>query len=63
VSFSEFRITESNFSTLQPHQVRTLLAELTAAVPLNERVIARDRVLANVDRARSSTMRSCRRTT
>jgi hypothetical protein len=49
VSFSEFRITESNFSTLQRDQVRTLLAELTAAVPLNERVIALDRVLANVD--------------
>ena len=51
VSFSEFRITESNFSTLQRDQVRTLLAELTAAVPLNERVIALDRVLANVDKS------------
>jgi hypothetical protein len=51
VSFSEFRITESNFSTLQRDQVRTLLAELAAAVPLNERVIALDRVLANVDKS------------
>jgi hypothetical protein len=49
VSFSEFRITESNFSTLQREQIRTLLAELTAAVPLSERVIALDRVLANID--------------
>jgi hypothetical protein len=31
VSFSEFRITESNFSTLPRDQVRTLVAELTAA--------------------------------
>src|SRR4051812_37642486 len=49
VGFSEFRITESNFSTLQRDQVRTLLEELAAAVPLNQRVIALDRVLANLD--------------
>ena len=51
VSFSEFRITESNFSTLQRDQVQTLLAELAAAVPLTERVIALDRVLANLDKS------------
>jgi hypothetical protein len=51
VSFSEFRITESNFSTLPRDQTRTLLSELTAAVPLNERVIALDRVLANIDKS------------
>jgi hypothetical protein len=51
VSFSEFRITESNFATLQRDQVRVLLDELTAAVPLTERVIALDRVLANMDKS------------
>src|SRR5690349_2986465 len=51
VSFSDFRITESNFSTLSRDQVRTLLAELSAAVPLNERVIALDRVLVNIDKS------------
>ena len=49
VSFSEFKITESNFPSLQREQVKTLVAEIDASVPLEERVIALDRVLANVD--------------
>jgi hypothetical protein len=49
VSFSEFRITESNFATLPREQVRAVVAEIAAAVPLDERVIALDRVLANLD--------------
>ena len=49
VSFSEFKITESNFPTLQRDQLRTVVAEIDASVPLDERVIALDRVLANID--------------
>ena len=49
VSFSEFKITESSFPTLQRDQLRSLVAEIEASVPLEERVIALDRVLANVD--------------
>ena len=49
VSFSEFKITESNFPTLQRDQLRTVVQEIAASVPLDERVIALDRVLANVD--------------
>ena len=49
VSFSELKITESNFPTLPRDQLRTVVEEITAAVPLNERVIALDRVLANID--------------
>ena len=49
VSFSEFKITESNFPSLQRDQVKALVSEIDASVPLEERVIALDRVLANVD--------------
>ena len=49
VSFSDLKITESNFPAVQRDQMRTIVAEIEASVPLNERVIALDRVLANVD--------------
>ena len=49
VSFSELKITESSFPTLQRDQLKTVVGEITAAVPLDERVIALDRVLANID--------------
>jgi hypothetical protein len=49
VRFSEFRIVQANFSTLEPAQLRTVVDEIKQAVPLNERVIALDRVLANLD--------------
>ena len=49
VSFSEFKITESNFSTLQKEQIRDLLTEISESMSLDERVIGLDRVLANVD--------------
>ena len=49
VSFSDFRITEANFSTLQKEQIRDLLTEVTESVPLQERVLGLDRVLASVD--------------
>src|SRR6185436_17267337 len=43
----DLRITEYNFKTLSPDQVKTLVAEVQAR-PLNERVIDLDRVLAYV---------------
>ena len=49
VSFSQFNITEPNFPTLKRGEVGTVVKEITASVPLNERVIALDRVLANMD--------------
>src|SRR6185295_17686855 len=49
VSFSELEITEPNFPTLERDQVRTVVAEMAASVPRGERVIALDRVLANID--------------
>src|SRR6185295_6500798 len=49
VSFSELEITEPNFPTLERDQVRTVVAEMATSVPLGERVIALDRVLANID--------------
>ena len=49
VSFSDFKITQSNFPTLPKEHIRDILTEVTESVPLQERVIALDRVLANVD--------------
>ena len=49
VSFSDFTIGESNFPTLQRDGVKAVVSEITTAVPLDERVIALDRVLANID--------------
>ena len=49
VSFSDFKVTDSNFPTLNRDQLRAVVAEITSSVPLEERVIALDRVLANVD--------------
>ena len=49
VSFTDFVIAEANFSTLPKDQVKTVVAEITQAVPRQDRVIALDRVLANID--------------
>ena len=49
VSFSEFHITETNFTTLDRDQLRQAVEEVTTAVPLTARVIALDRVLASVN--------------
>ena len=52
VSFADFRITESNFSTLQRDQVRDGgRRRSSAAVRPDDRVIALDRVLANIDKS------------
>ena len=49
VNFSEFTIAEANFPTLPKDQVKGVVADILAAVPREQRVIALDRVLANID--------------
>jgi hypothetical protein len=51
VSFSPFKITEANFPSLPKEQIREVTAEIDKAVPDDERVIALDRVLANLDKS------------
>ena len=57
------KIVEANFQTLQKEQVREITTEIDKAIPDDERVIALDRVLANLDKSRSSprTSRASRR--
>ncbi len=51
VDFSDFKITEAHFPTLGKEQVQEVVAEMTKAIPHEERVIALDRVLANIDKS------------
>ena len=51
VNFSEFKITESNFPTLQRDELRTLIEEIPAAIPPDLRVISLDRMLANINKS------------
>src|SRR4029078_7482560 len=49
VSFSDFKITDSNFPTLDREQIRTVVDEIAANIPKEDRIIALDRLLASVD--------------
>ena len=51
VSFQKMKIVEANFQTLQKEQVREITTEIDKAIPDDERVIALDRVLANLDKS------------
>ncbi|BCS32215.1 hypothetical protein TBR22_A14250 [Luteitalea sp. TBR-22] len=51
VNFSDWKITRSNFPDLAPEKVQAVVAEVAAAVPHEDRVIALDRVLAYVDKS------------
>jgi hypothetical protein len=51
VSFQNMKIAEANFQTLPKEQVREVVAQIDKAMPDEERVIALDRVLANVDKS------------
>jgi hypothetical protein len=51
VKFTDLKITESNFPTLQKEQTREVVEEVDKAMPDEERVIGLDRVLASVDRS------------
>jgi hypothetical protein len=49
VSFTDFKILEANFPKLQRDDLKTVTAEITDAIPGNDRVIGLDRVLASID--------------
>ena len=51
VSFQKMKIVEANFQTLQKEQIREITTEIDKAIPDDERVIALDRVLANLDKS------------
>jgi len=51
VHFQSLRIAETNFPKLSREQVQDLLAVIERGIPDEERIIALDRVLANVDKS------------
>ena len=51
VSFQNMKIVETNFQTLQKEQLQEVVAAVEKALPTEERVIALDRVLANLDKS------------
>jgi hypothetical protein len=51
VKFEKLRITEANFGSLAKEKVRDITEQLDKAMPDDERVIALDRVLANIDKS------------
>ena len=51
VSFRGMKITEANFPTLTKEAVRGITDTITEIIPVDDRVIALDRVLANLDKS------------
>jgi hypothetical protein len=51
VNFQKMQIAEANFQTLSKDQVREITAQVEKTMPPEDRVIALDRVLANVDKS------------
>jgi hypothetical protein len=51
VNFSQMKIDEANFQSLPKEQVREIVAHVDKAIPDDDRVIALDRVLANLDKS------------
>jgi hypothetical protein len=51
VSFSDMKLSEANFPTLQKEQTREVAAEVDKAIPDDDRVIGLDRVLASIDKS------------
>ncbi len=51
VSFQKMKVDEANFQTLSKDQVREIATTIDQAIPDDERVIALDRVLANLDKS------------
>jgi len=51
VKFSTLKITESNFQTLSKEQTREIVSEIEKTIPDEDRVIALDRVLVQVDKS------------
>jgi hypothetical protein len=51
VNLQQMKIVEANFQGLEKEQVREVAAEIDKAIPDDERVIALDRILANLDKS------------
>ena len=51
VNFQKLKIAEANFPTLPKETVKEIAAEIDKAMPDDDRVIALDRVLANLDKS------------
>jgi hypothetical protein len=51
VRFQNFKIVETNFQTVPKENVREIVAAIERAMPDDERVIALDRILANLDKS------------
>ncbi|MGE5813972.1 MAG: hypothetical protein ACM36C_05760, partial [Acidobacteriota bacterium] len=51
VAFQQMKIAEANFASLPKETVREITAEIDKAIPEDDRVIALDRVLANLDKS------------
>jgi hypothetical protein len=51
VNLHDLKIVEANFSTLQKEQVREISTEIDKAIPDDDRVIALDRILANLNKS------------
>jgi hypothetical protein len=51
VSFSPMKITETNFQSLQKEQIREIVALIDKVIPDDDRVLALDRILANLDKS------------
>jgi hypothetical protein len=51
VKFSTFKITEANFQTLPKDQTREIVSELEKNIPDEDRIIALDRVLVQLDKS------------
>jgi hypothetical protein len=51
VRFKDMKIAEINFPTIPKEQLRTISDTIDAAIPDDDRIIALDRVLANIDKS------------
>ncbi|HEY7445409.1 MAG TPA: hypothetical protein VH701_23480 [Vicinamibacterales bacterium] len=51
VNFKNMKIVEANFQTLSKDQLQEVVARIDKAIPDDDRVIALDRVLANLDKS------------
>jgi hypothetical protein len=51
VSFDNMKVTEASFQTTPKEETREIVSTIVAAIPTDERVIALDRVLVNIDKS------------
>jgi hypothetical protein len=51
VNFAKMRIVEASFQTLPKEQTREIVSTIEQVIPAEDRVIALDRILANVDKS------------